>query len=93
MKAVEICKKGIRTFAACLALSGVLFFGMSDTASAAKVVPSADVLISSEEVSTASHPDVNVKWYYKTENGKLYKRLWDVNVQIWLTDWIYVRDL
>lgn len=27
MKAVEICKKGIRTFAACLALSGVLFFG------------------------------------------------------------------
>ena len=93
MKAVEISKKGIRTFAACLALSGVLFFGMSDTAAAAEVVPSADVLISFEEVSTASHPDVNVKWYYKTENGKLYKRLWDVNVQIWLTDWIYVRDL
>lgn len=93
MKAVEISKKGIRTFAACLALSGVLFFGMSDTAAAAEVVPSADVLISSEEVSTASHPDVNVKWYYKTENGKLYKRLWDVNVQVWLTDWIYVRDL
>ena len=62
-------------------------------ASAAEAVPSADVLISSEEVSIASQPDVNVKWYFKTENGKLYKRLWDVNVQIWLTDWIYVRDL
>ena len=34
MKAVEICKKGIRMFAACLALSGALFFGISDTASA-----------------------------------------------------------
>lgn len=93
MKAVKICKKGIRTFAACLALSGALFFGMSDTASAAEVVPSADVLISSEEVSIISQPDVNLKWYYKKENGKLYKRLWDVNVQVWLTDWVYVCDL
>ncbi len=93
MKAVEICKKGIRTFAACLALSGVLFFGMSDTASAAEAVPSADVLISSEEMSIATQQDAQFKWYFKTENGKLYKRLWDVNVQIWLTDWIYVRDL
>ena len=93
MKAVKICKKGIRTFAACLALSGALFFGMSDTASAAEVVPSADVLISSEEVSIIAQPDVNLKWYYKKENGKLYKRLWDVNVQVWLTDWIYVCDL
>ena len=66
---------------------------MSDTASAAEVVPSADVLISSEEVSIISQPDVNLKWYYKKENGKLYKRLWDVNVQVWLTDWIYVCDL
>ena len=78
MKAVKICKKGIRMFAACLALSGALFFGMSDTASAAEVVPSANV---------------NLKWYYKKENGKLYKRLWDVNVQVWLTSWIYVCDL
>lgn len=93
MKAVEICKKGIRMFAACLALSGVLFFGISDTASAAEVVPSADVLISSEEMSIATQQDAQFKWYYKKENGKLYKRLWDVNVQVWLTDWIYVRDL
>lgn len=93
MKAVKICQKGIRTFAACLALSGALFFGMSDTASAAGVVPSADVLISSEEMGIATQANVNLKWYYKKENGKLYKRLWDVNVQVWLTDWIYVCDL
>lgn len=93
MKAVKICKKGIRTFAACLALSGALFFGMSGTASAAEVVPSADVLIFSEEMGIATQANVNLKWYYKKENGKLYKRLWDVNVQVWLTDWIYVCDL
>ena len=66
---------------------------MSDTASAAEVVPSADVLISSEEMGIATQANVNLKWYYKKENGKLYKRLWDVNVQVWLTDWIYVCDL
>lgn len=73
MKAVEICKKGIRTFAACLALSGVLFFGMSDTASAAEAVPSADVLISSEEVSIASKPDVNVNGISKQKTASSTK--------------------
>lgn len=73
MKAVEICKKGIRTFAACLALSGVLFFGMSDTASAAEAVPSADVLISSEEVSIASQPDVNVNGISKQKTASSTK--------------------
>lgn len=93
MKAVNLCKKGIRTFAACLALSGALFFGMSDTASAAEVVPSADVLVSSEEMGVATQANVNLKWYYAIKNGKLYKRLHDENTDVWLTDWIYVRDL
>ncbi len=33
------------------------------------------------------------KWYYKIENGKLYKRLYNVTAGVWDTDWIYVRDL
>lgn len=28
------------------------------------------------------------KWYYKTINGKLYKRLYDATHEKWLTDWI-----
>lgn len=28
------------------------------------------------------------KWYYKTINGKLYKRLYDATNEKWLTDWI-----
>lgn len=27
-------------------------------------------------------------WYYKEENGKGYRRLWDATNQKWLTDWI-----
>ena len=28
------------------------------------------------------------KWYYKTINGKLYRRLYDTTHEKWLTDWI-----
>lgn len=28
------------------------------------------------------------KWYYKTINGQLYKRLYDTTNEKWLTDWI-----
>ena len=28
------------------------------------------------------------KWYYKTINGKLYRRLYDTTNEKWLTDWI-----
>lgn len=28
------------------------------------------------------------KWYYKTINGQLYKRLYDGTNKKWLTDWI-----
>lgn len=28
------------------------------------------------------------RWYYKTINGKLYKRLYDATNKKWLTDWI-----
>lgn len=28
------------------------------------------------------------KWYYKTINGQLYKRLYDATNEKWLTDWI-----
>lgn len=28
------------------------------------------------------------RWYYKTINGKLYKRLYDGTNKKWLTDWI-----
>lgn len=33
------------------------------------------------------------EWQYKIENNKLYKRLFNCTACIWLTDWIFVRDL
>lgn len=31
-----------------------------------------------------------IKWIYKTENGKVYKRLKNETTGQWLTDWILV---
>ncbi|MBU5429362.1 hypothetical protein KQI22_04650 [Kineothrix sp. MSJ-39] len=28
------------------------------------------------------------RWYYKTINGQIYKRLYDCTHEKWLTDWI-----
>lgn len=28
------------------------------------------------------------KWFYRTYNGKLQKRLWSVTHEKWLTDWM-----
>lgn len=32
----------------------------------------------------------DTQWVYKTENGKLYKRLKNLTTGKWLTDWILV---
>lgn len=45
---------------------------------------------SSEEISPQS--DI-LRWYYKEENGKMYKRLYNMSTKTWIGDWIYVCDL
>lgn len=35
----------------------------------------------------------DIQWHYKIEDNKLYKRLFNHTACIWLTDWIFVRDL
>lgn len=32
------------------------------------------------------------EWYFKIEDGKLYKRLYNASTGLWETDWIYVCD-
>lgn len=34
-----------------------------------------------------------LRWIYKTENGKVYKRLYNASTGNWAGEWIYVRDL
>ena len=30
------------------------------------------------------------KWYYRTVDGKLQKRLWSITYSKWLTDWMWI---
>lgn len=31
-----------------------------------------------------------LEWVFKTENGKMYKRLWNASKNRWETDWILI---
>lgn len=33
-----------------------------------------------------------LEWYFKIENKKLYKRLYNHSTASWVGDWIYIRD-
>ncbi len=41
---------------------------------------------------TVSPQAQTMVWRYKTENGKLYKRLYNSSIGVWIGEWIYVRD-
>ena len=45
------------------------------------------------EIETNVNNEVGSKstqyvWYYKEENGKSYRRLFDATNEVWVTDWI-----
>lgn len=44
--------------------------------------------VKSSEATEISPQADNLKWYYKTENGIQYKRLWNATTSQWMTDWI-----
>lgn len=33
-----------------------------------------------------------IKWVYKVENNKIYKRLYNASTDTWLTEWTYVGE-
>lgn len=45
-------------------------------------------LIDNSSISTYAN---KCEWRYKTEDGKLYKRLYDTTTLSWVGDWILVR--
>lgn len=58
----------------------------------AAIVPAAETTTTEISLTSARYKD-EYTWYYKTENGKLYKRKYNNSAQQWVGDWIYVRDL
>ena len=66
-----------------------LTLGNSVFASACVDIPTPTAL-ADENVSPCAE---ETEWYYRNNNGVLEKRLWSITYGVWLTEWIYVRDL
>lgn len=62
----------------------------ADTMTSQNPIVFADEGDISEYISPCSN---TLQWYYKTENGKLYKRLFNTATNQWVGDWIYVKDI
>ena len=48
-----------------------------------------------ETISSLPAVEVNeakIQWYYKTVDGVMYKRGYDVQEKKWVTDWIKVKN-
>lgn len=70
-------------------------FGLALLACTMIGVPAAAITV---EAAAATEDTVapcsdSIEWQYKIEDGKLYKRLFNCTACIWLTDWIFVRDM
>lgn len=81
MKKTKHLKK-IFTLTAIACLSMAAFFSPVATLSAYASTP---------EVITPRKDDI--KWRFKEENGKLYRRLFNYTTDSWIGEWEYVADL
>lgn len=50
---------------------------------------SSTITQSGTSIEPLSH---NLRWIYKIENGKVYKRLYNASTRDWIGDWIYVGE-
>ena len=57
------------------------------------VVPAAEAATYSSTDNQSARFGDEYTWYYKKENGKLYKRLYNNSVGHWESDWIFVKNL
>lgn len=61
-----------------------MFFCPATTLPAQAAIPNPDVASPNSDI---------IEWRYKIEDGKIYQRLFNYSVGIWIGDWIYVRDI
>lgn len=58
------------------------------------VTPAATMPVQAAASAPTIEPQQDIKvWYYKEENNKLWKRLWNGTKYEWEGPWIYVCDL
>lgn len=82
--------KNNKTWKKLITLTGIAYFSFAAICSPACTI-TAEAAASTEE--TVSPQSDVLQWYFKEENGKLYKRLYNTTHGIWVGNWIYVCDL
>lgn len=76
-------KKNIFTYIA-------LSFAIAGTISTShKIIYNIPTINIQETVGVTPYSE-ETKWYYRTVDGKLQKRLWSLTYKKWLTNWIWV---
>jgi len=73
----------------CKAIFGMALLAFTVLGTPATVLP-VDAAVAENTVAPCSD---DIQWHYKIEQNKLYKRLYNHTACIWLTDWIFVREL
>ena len=81
MNKLKYCKK-------LFTLASIACLGM-----AALLSPAATLKAEASTPSIAQPQYDETEWILKTEDGKLYKRLYNKTRGYWITNWIYVCDL
>ena len=72
-----------------LTLAGIACFGMSVLCTPASVIT---VEAASPTETVAPCSDI-IRYRFKEENGKLYRRLYNYTMDCWVGEWEYVADL
>lgn len=74
-------KQHFITFICCL--FSILTFTLTPNTTYAKMFPTT--------VISAIQRSDSLRWYYKEENGHIYKRLFNCSTNTWVGDWILVK--
>ena len=79
-------------FLACVATLSIMSFIVPVGAGAQEA--SQGVTCETTAASTGSRAEIrkaNIYWRFKTVNGRVYKRLFDYDKNMWVGDWILVK--
>lgn len=69
-------------------LRGLIVTALTVTVFSSGLVVPTNAAVYEVELTEADTRASSLVWYYKTVNGKTYRRLYDETYQKWLTDWI-----
>ncbi len=80
--------KNIKNWKKLMTLTGIAYFSF-----AALFSPSFTLTAQAANSDAIVDPCADVyEWRFKVENGKLYKRLYNVTANEWAGNWIYVSE-